>query len=444
MIKKINYFIGLVFIILVAGMFLTHTPLQADETKEKISEETESCITCHSQENLGKGIFEQWKASPHFKNKVGCFECHQADPQDKDAFEHYGKTIATIVSPLDCKRCHPVEAAQFEKSRHSRGTEFIGSLDNILGEIVEGAAAAISGCKQCHGSTVTVTSPGKLDPASWPNTGIGRINPDGSRGSCSACHSRHSFSKAQARQPEPCGKCHMGPDHPQLEIYTESKHGIKFATLQDIKEMNLDSPAWIVGKDYSAAPTCATCHMSATPSQTVTHDVGERISWTLRPVVSFTLENWEKKGESMTDVCNQCHLSQSTENFYVQSDEAVDLWNEKFAKPAKQIMDYLWNTSRLTKTPFDEKLEWTYYELWHHEGRRARHGASMQGPDFTQWHGFYEVAKHFYTKFIPECEEVEKGVTKQFLTGEYHQWKEGMTEEQKKKILDFYKKRYGQ
>jgi len=30
----------------------------------------------------------------------------------------------------------------------------------------------------------------------------------------------------------------------------------------------------------------------------------------------------------------------------------------------------------------------------------------MMGPDFTQWHGFYEVAKHFYTKFIPEAEDL--------------------------------------
>ncbi len=64
---------------------------------------------------------------------------------------------------------------------------------------------------------------GKLDPATWPNSGIGRINPDGSEGSCSACHSRHKFSVEQARNPENCGKCHMGTDYPQLEIYQESK-----------------------------------------------------------------------------------------------------------------------------------------------------------------------------------------------------------------------------
>ena len=48
---------------------------------------------------------------------------------------------------------------------------------------------------------------------------------------------------------------------------------------------------WILGKDYSAAPTCATCHVSGyvTPTGEVkgnSHDVGDRISWTLRPIVS--------------------------------------------------------------------------------------------------------------------------------------------------------------
>jgi len=419
-----------------------HLLAQKNGPDGNVSAESQGCVNCHGKQNYGVGIVKMWQESKHYPAGIGCYECHQAEPKDVDAFDHYGKTIATIVSPKDCSQCHEKEAGEFMNSRHARGTEFIGSLDNVLGEIVEGAAAAISGCRQCHGSIVTVTAKGKLDPSTWPNSGIGRVNPDGSRGSCSACHSRHSFSAAQARQPEPCGKCHMGPDHPQIEIYQESKHGIKYDNFQHL--MNLESDSWVVGKDYSAAPTCATCHMSATPNQGVTHDVGQRISWTLRPVVSFKLENWEKKRSNMQDVCNQCHAKESTGNFYVQFDEAVELWNEKFAKPAKQIMDFFYDTGKLTRTPFDEKIEWIYYELWHHEGRRARHGASMQGPDFTQWHGFYEVAKNFYTEFLPECEAIQKGITSQILSTDYHSWIKGMTEEQRKKVLEFYKSRYGQ
>ena len=56
--------------------------------------------------------------------------------------------------------------------------------------------------------------------------------------------------------------------------------------------------------------------------------------------------------------------------------------------------------------PFGSKLDFIWFELWHHEGRRARHGASMMGPDYTQWHGMYEVAKRFYVEMVPELEEL--------------------------------------
>ncbi len=149
-------------------------------------------------------------------------------------------------------------------------------MDNFLAEVVEGGAltlngqspAAVNGCWQCHGSEVKVLENGDLDPTTWPNTGIGRINPDGSIGACTACHQRHEFDMVQARRPEACGKCHLGPDHPQKEVYDESKHGINFYAHVD--RMNLDSAKWIVGEDYDAAPTCATCHMSATRELPVT------------------------------------------------------------------------------------------------------------------------------------------------------------------------------
>ena len=30
----------------------------------------------------------------------------------------------------------------------------------------------------------------------------------------------------------------------------------------------------------------------------------------------------------------------------------------------------------------------------------------MMGPDYTHWHGTYEVAKHFYSKYVPELQEL--------------------------------------
>ena len=68
-------------------------------------------------------------------------------------------------------------------------------------------------------------------------------------------------------------------------------------------------------------------------------------------------------------------------------DDFVILYNEKFAKPGKMVMDELLAQGLLTKTQFDEEIEWTWFYLWHHEGRRARHGASMMAPDYAHWHG---------------------------------------------------------
>jgi hypothetical protein len=266
----------------------------------------------------------------------------------------------------------------------------------------------------------------KLARKSWPNSGIGRINPDGSFGACTACHTRHSYSKAQARQPEACGKCHLGPDHPQIEIYTESKHGNTYYTNTD--KMNVASHKWVTGEDYYTAPTCATCHMTATPRQASTHDVGERIAWTLRPIVSVYKEEWETRRANMQDVCLNCHSKTFSDGHFHGYDAFVRLYNEKFAKPSLQIIT-LAREQGVMENPaaFSNKLEWIFWELWHHEGRRARHGASMMGPDYAWWHGVYEVAQHFYFKYLPEArkyhnEAIDAYIDELLATDPMHQW----------------------
>ncbi len=449
------------------------------------AKQNEACLQCHSA--LTPGLAEEWRGSAHGQRGIGCYDCHRAEKTDADAFEHNGFTIAVIVSPLDCGRCHQKEVDEQKGSHHAKAGEILASIDNYLGEVVGGPPAVAVGCFQCHGSTIKVLPNGKFDPATWPNTGIGRINPDGSSGSCSACHTRHRFSKAQAREPAACGKCHLGPDHPQIEIYQESKHGILWQSAQG--HLNIDRKSWKAGVDYTAAPSCATCHMSATRTQEVTHDVGDRISWTLRPPISTKINmvifddlskmdvpegtplpkvgderkgsdgkvrkvvkvlTWEQRRASMQDVCTSCHAGGLVTGFYRQFDDLVVMYNDKFARPATAIMDELYKAKKLTPAPMDEQLEWTYYELWHHEGRRARHGASMCGPDYAWWHGIYDVAKTFYLHFIPEVKEVAGEPLATQLLEKYvysypgHRWlKEGMSKEQLQKMQDFYRQRYG-
>ena len=454
---------------------------KTDVARVEAADGARSCVECHQK--TSPGIVEHWKDSTHAAQGIGCVDCHAADVKDADAFSHYGATIATVVTPKDCGNCHTQEHEEFSISHHSKAGNILASLDNFLAETVEGSrvpfnphsptpghavdkvngmVSATVGCQQCHGSKIALLSKDggsltvddfkpdadgqptnleavakikrdedgrpQLTAASWPNTGVGRLNLDGSLGSCSACHSRHDFSPRRARQPENCGKCHLGPDHPQKEIYEESKHGVAYRDL--VAKMNLDSKDWVLGEDYSQAPTCATCHMSANSrnGRKVTHNAGERISWTNRPPVSLKLdtgadgevvketdpelrktlvtESSEVKRGRMQQVCAHCHSDSYVKAFYQQYDDFVVNYNEKFAKPGLKIIAALRSNKLLTPTEFDEEIEWTWFYLWHHEGRRARHGASMMAPDYAHWHGMFEVAERFYKELIPQARAV--------------------------------------
>ncbi|MCL5124370.1 MAG: cytochrome C552 [Deltaproteobacteria bacterium] len=415
--------------------------------------EGQVCIKCHELKT--PGLYKMWRLGRMGQMGVNCYDCHKAEkktdktPGKPGGFDHRGFWISTIVSPKDCSRCHKEQFDQQQASHHAKAADILNSLDNYLGSVIGGPAAVTNGCRQCHGSNVKVLANGQLDPITWPNTGIGRINPDGSKGSCAACHTRHRFSKEQARRPDSCGKCHLGPDHPQMEVFRESKHGILYQAFRDKLNMNRDQ--WIVGVDYQDAATCATCHMSATPSQPATHEVGARISWTLRPPVSIKLTEWKARRERMQDVCRQCHSDFMINSFYTQFDSLVDLYNTKFAIPATNVRNKLRELGKISKADFADKVDWTYYEIWHHQGRRARHGAAMMGPDYTWWHGLYEVAKDFYEKFIPEVEQVMGGkaaaapiLNEYIFSNPLHKWyKEGMTKEQLERVEQFYQQRYG-
>ncbi|MCA9456028.1 MAG: cytochrome C552 [Nitrospiraceae bacterium] len=442
--------------------------------------EGEECVLCHRKHT--PGLYQEWNQSMHGQRGVNCLDCHQADGKDKDGFRHKGQLISILVTPKDCARCHTTEFQEMDGSHHSKAGEILASFDNLLGEVVGGPEAVNAGCKQCHGSTIEIGEDGKPLATTWPNTGIGRINPDGSKGSCTACHGRHRFSKAQARTPDTCGKCHVGPDHPQIEVYNESKHGIIYHA--KTTEMNLESDKWEAGIDYSAAPTCATCHMGAGGGEKSTHNVGERISWTLRPPISIKnnlvklqdgnefdvpegqplpkvgdkakgsevveVLTWKERRLKMQNVCTACHTDSVILGHYNQFDKVVDLYNDKFAKPIAAIMSDLQKAGTISQAPFDEKIEWIWWEIWHHEGRRARHGASMSGPDYTWWHGMYEVAKHTYFEFIPELKKVagEKEANilleKHFKPIPGHAWYfEGMNPAQLDAVRKGFESRYG-
>jgi hydroxylamine dehydrogenase len=377
-----------------------------------------TCIACHRTET--PGIYHDWKASVHAKVGVDCYKCHQtskeSDLVSASHLEIDPHPIAVVVTPKTCSSCHPKEAAQYAKSKHAHTYEIMWKIDRWLNDGMNNAIERTSGCYACHGSVVKVDK-GKPIAGSWPNVGVGRKNPDDSLGSCSSCHTRHKFSIAEARRPEACDQCHLGPDHPQIEIYNESKHGTIYHAEGTTWNWIPDDRRWQAGRDYRA-PTCAVCHMSAATDVPMTHDVTERLAWelqaplTVRPskFAPFPAKTtWATEREKMKKVCLQCHAEQWVDAHFVNLDEVVNNYNDNYFKPIKGLMDSLYKAGLLSnRSYFDEELEWDFYELWHHEGRRARMGAAMMAPDYAWWHGFYEL-KHRFIRIMQEAEKIQKG-----------------------------------
>ncbi len=71
-------------------------------------------------------------------------------------------------------------------------------------------------------------------------------------------------------------------------------------------------------------------------------------------------------------------------------------------------------------------------------------GAAMMGPDYVQWHGFYEEAKVFYSEFLAEAEALLPGVTADVKKMEANKWLQGLSKEDRDKIEAYYQKRYGE
>jgi len=233
---------------------------------------------------------------------------------------------------------------------------------------------------------------------------MGNVYPDESTGNCSACHTRHKFSLAEARKPFACASCHLGPDHPDIEIFENSKHGHIYNTQGDEWDWETAPGAWEPG-DYRG-PTCATCHMSGIGELLTTHNISERLYWNgwakrsemrnSTDPMSPLLGNGPEGRKKMKQVCNSCHGTLHTDGFFAQADKAVQLYNVGYYDPAKKMLDELGEKGLLKDNPWTDEFQIVFYHLWHHEGRRARQGALMGAPDYAHWHGFFELQLDLY------------------------------------------------
>jgi hypothetical protein len=388
-------FAGVLLVLAVVLIILATTDREATDSGERrnvLAGSSNACVDCH--ENTTPGIVDQYGHSTMAAANVSCEDCHEVASDHAGAVEHEGTWVLASPSSAMCERCHPAETRQYLASRHGIpayvamvGTE---ALSPDLLEMYESIPEAVPNPNEERNALYALEGPAITRFACEGCHNIGRPAPDGSVGECQQCHLRHEFSLEQARKPETCNACHIGPDHPQWEIYQESPHGIAYATGGD--EWNWEvEPGRATVVDFPAA-TCAICHMSGFGATGTTHDVGDRLTWYLFAPVSEFRPNADGNRIRMQTVCLECHNERFIDAFYADADAATMAVND-WVLESREIIQPLRDEGLLTSEPFDEPIDFVFFDLWHHWGRTAKFGAWMQGPDYTQWHGAYEVLR---------------------------------------------------
>lgn len=391
--------LGVVAVLIVVGLTLVIMAVSGsgstasnDEPVNVLADSNDDCVVCHARNT--PGIVEQYGHSSMAAAEVACRDCHEVDSDYPGAIEHEDTYVLNQPTTAMCETCHENEVAQFNQSRHAlpayvayAGQETLspehlemyqsvpegGFSDEKIRarnslHAIEGPAITRFACESCHN--------------------IGKPAADDSVGQCQDCHLRHEFSLEQVRKPETCNACHIGPDHPQWEIYQESPHGIAYATNGHTWDWEAE-PGTLDSTNFPA-PTCATCHMSGFGPTGTTHDVGDRLTWYLAAPVSPRRPTWQDNMIRMQGVCSECHNKNFIETFYSDADKAVEQVNA-WVVESDEIIQPLKDNGLLTAQPFDEPIDFVYFNLWHHWGRTAKFGSWMQGADYVQWHGAYEI-----------------------------------------------------
>jgi hypothetical protein len=483
-------------------------PFLAYAQNVSVSRETETCLSCHRV--YTPGIVEDWKKSlhsvtvplealkrPELERRisaqrvpealsgvvVGCYECHSLNAdKHKDNFEHMGFKINTVVTPNDCSTCHPVEVKEYSGSKkaHAWGNLKKNPIYNNLVETLIGKKEIKEGkifshpssyftqaetCFSCHGTEVKVkglkeinSKIGKIkvpDLENWPNQGVGRINPDGSMGSCTACHPRHSFSIKIARKPEICGQCHLEPDVPAYNVYKESKHGNIYSSLY--QQWDFSAVPWKAGKDFQT-PTCSVCHNSlvvTSNGDTViagrTHDFGSRL-WVrlfgliyshpqpmhgdtsilknkdglplpttfVGEIASEGLINKDEQTRReflMKGICNVCHSTSWVNGHFEKLDNTIKEV-DSMTLASTLLLVNAWQNNLAEglpqgKNPFDEAIEQMWIRQWLFYGNSIKYASAMTGaPDYAAFkNGWWNLTENLQQmKDWMEFKKKTKGV----------------------------------
>ena len=374
---------------------------------------SQQCVDCHKKTT--PNIVSDWQLSQHSQNAVDCSTCHGEKHKTEADF-----AAAEIPTPDTCAQCHDDKVAQFKKGKHALAWAAMKAMPMAHAQpiaLMEG----MKGCGGCH--KLGLKSETDIADLRKAGSGFGRA-------SCDACHTRHSFSVAEARAPQACQTCHMGFDHPQWEMYSASKHGVRAL----LKQSGVLPAA-------AAAPTCQTCHMpkgdhevrTAWGFLAVRLPMPEDKAWAadravilqalgvLDPegkptarldvvkaadVARLTQESWQAERDKMTGICRQCHSVNFAKGELAKGDDMIRAADSLMAE-AIRIVAGLYKDGILPKpanyayafpdllTFHDAptEIEQELFVMYLEHRMRAFQGTFHANPDYAIWYGWSELKR---------------------------------------------------
>jgi hypothetical protein len=373
----------------------------------------QECVECHKK--VTPNIVTDWQISTHSQNDVDCSVCHGDLHKDS-----YDVDKVQIPTPETCADCHEEKVEQFKAGKHAAAWAAMKAMPTAHWQpiaLMEG----MKGCGACH--KIGLKTEAEIQELKKTGAGFGVA-------SCDACHTRHIFSVQEARQPQACQTCHMGFDHPQWEMYSGSKHGVRYLLKQ-----NKILPETV------AAPTCQTCHMQegnhavmtawgflavrlplpedkqwAADRVTILQGLGvldpegnptERLDVVKAAnVARLTQEDWQKERDKMLKTCNDCHSLNFAKAELEKGDQMIKEADRLMAE-AIQIVAGLYKDGILKKPesyayPFPDLLtfhdaptpiEQELFVMFFEHRMRTFQGTFHANPDYALWYGWSEMQR---------------------------------------------------
>lgn len=373
----------------------------------------DKCVQCHRR--VTPLQVQDWRASQHAKEEITCEICHGSGHMTP--LDVHGVSLPT---PGKCGECHAEQVEQFTKGKHALGWISMNAMPATHYQPME-LMEGMKGCGGCH--KIGLKSDEEIRQLKAEGLGYGVA-------SCDACHTRHTFSAAEALQPEACSTCHMGFDHPHWEMWSRSKHGVRYS----LKRTG-------VLPDEAVAPSCQTCHMpdgnhevrTAWGFLAVRLPMPEDPQWAedrtmilkalsvLDPngapterlevvkaadVVRLTQDTWQTERDKAVSICRQCHsegfalgelekgdqMIRQADRLMAEAIETVAGLYQAGIIPKPEGYDHPYPdllTFREAATPIEVRL----FEMFLKHRMRTFQGTFHSNPDYAFWYGWSEMRK---------------------------------------------------